>query len=367
MVIAKVIRVVIVDDSPVARDILRALLEEQEGIEVIAEACNGKEAVDIVAQLRPDLVTIDLNMPVMNGIEAIVHIMQSKAVPILVVSNESDAELAYQAISSGALEVIAKPTYTLQGAENFVRQVRLLAGIPVITRLRPRTTPELPAAVLKTYRPLSSPAPITAPVPAVRQVFAIASSTGGPQALAHVLPQLPADFPAPIVIAQHISDGFIDGMAQWLSGVCLLNVKVAQDGEPLRNGCVYLSPSEQHMTVTTERCIKLKARAVGDIYRPSCDVLLTSVAEAFGAQAVGLIMTGMGRDGPQGMRAIHNKGGVTWAQDEASSVIYGMNAEAVNLGVIQRQLPLSAIASEMLRIVGATPMAERFNALRGDA
>ncbi len=356
MVIAKVIRVVIVDDSPVARDILRALLEEQEGIEVIAEACNGKEAVDIVAQLRPDLVTIDLNMPVMNGIEAIVHIMQSKAVPILVVSNESDAELAYQAISSGALEVIAKPTYTLQGAENFVRQVRLLAGIPVITRLRPRTTPELPAPVLKAYKSLSSPVPMTVPVSAVRQVFAIASSTGGPQALAHVLPQLPADFPAPIVIAQHISDGFIDGMAQWLSG-----------GEPLRNGCVYLSPSEQHMTVTTERCIKLKARAVGDIYRPSCDVLLTSVAEAFGAQAVGLIMTGMGRDGPQGMRAIHNKGGVTWAQDEASSVIYGMNAEAVNLGVIQRQLPLSAIASEMLRIVGATPMAERFNALRGDA
>ena len=363
MVIAKVIRVVIVDDSPVARDILRALLEEQEGIEVIAEACNGKEAVEMVAQLRPDLVTIDLNMPVMNGIEAIVHIMQSKAVPILVVSNESDAEMAYQAISSGALEVIAKPTYTLQGAENFVRQVRLLAGIPVITRLRPRTTPELPAPVLKTYKPLSSPMTVSA----VRQVFAIASSTGGPQALAHVLSQLPADFHAPIVIAQHISDGFIDGMAQWLSGVCQLNVKVAQDGEPLRNGCVYLSPSEQHMTVTTERCIKLKARAVGDIYRPSCDVLLTSVAEAFGAQAVGLIMTGMGRDGPQGMQAIHNKGGVTWAQDEASSVIYGMNAEAVNLGVIQRQLPLSTIASEMLRIAGATSMTECFNPMRGDA
>lgn len=344
MMTAKLIRVLIADDSSVARDILRDILEEQEGIEVIAEAGNGKEAVELVEKLRPDLVTMDLNMPVMSGIEAIDHIMHHKAVPILVVSNESDAELAYKAINCGALDVIAKPSYESEAAENFVRQVRLLAGVPVITLMRRRDllTPHRAAASL--YPSLS----VTESD--YQQVFVIASSTGGPQALASLLPQLKADFPAPILIAQHISDGFIEGMAQWLSGLCQLTVKVAEEGEPLRAGYVYLSPSEQHLTVTPEHCVKLKQRAENDIYHPSCDELLSSAAKVFGSRTVGIIMTGMGRDGPEGMRAIYQQGGITLAQDEASSIIYGMNAEAVSQGVIQRELPLACIAGEMLRI-----------------
>lgn len=361
MMAAKMIRVLIVDDSPVARGILRDLLEGQEGIEVIAEAIHGQEAVELVEKLRPDLVTMDLNMPVMSGIEAIAQIMYSKAVPILVVSNESDAELAYQAISSGALEVIAKPRYTLEEAEVFADKVRLLAGVSVITRMRQRYVSEPQQMTPAAYQ-----LPNVA-VSNVQQVFVIASSTGGPQALASLLPQLPADFPAPILIAQHISDGFIDGMAQWLSGLCQLPVKVAENGESLRNSCVYLSPSEHDLTVTARGYLALTQRSAKDIYRPSCDALLTSVADVFGSQAVGIIMTGMGRDGAKGMRAIYNKGGITLAQDEASSVIYGMNAEAVKLGVIQREIPLASIANEMLQIVGLPRTNERTLLSRGDA
>lgn len=358
MIAAKMIRVLIVDDSDVARSILRTLLEEQQDIEVVAEARGGREAIELAQQLRPDLITMDLNMPGMSGMQTIEHIMHHKAVPILVVSNESDAELAYEALRCGALEVMAKPSYDPEDALRFTSQVRLLAGVPVITRLRRREV--LPPAEQRVRPMLHESKPAT-----YQQVFALASSTGGPQALAAVLPQFAADFPAPILIAQHISDGFIEGMAQWLSSMCKLSVKVAEDGEYLQAGCVYLSPSEQHLTLSMDRRVRLKTRAEGDIYHPSCDELLSSVAQVFGRHAIGIIMTGMGRDGTRGMSAIHAHGGITLAQDEASSVIYGMNSEAVNAGVIQRELALEHIAEEMLRIVTLTSEGYRTALQRG--
>lgn len=347
---AKKIRVLIADDSSVAREMLRAVLEEQDDIEVIAEATNGKEAVELTQQLRPDLVTMDLNMPVMNGVKAIEHIMHQKAVPILVVSSETDAELACEALYHGALDAINKPSFNLEEMDYLVQRVRLLSGVPVITRIqrcnliRP-TTPSLTSVAVI--------------IPSVKQadqpIFAIAASTGGPKALANLLSELPANFAAPIIIAQHISNGFIEGMAQWLSGVCLLPVKVAEEGELLVAGTVYLSPSEQHLTLTADFKVKLKQRAEQDIYHPSCDEMLVSAAQIYGKNAVGIIMTGMGRDGTLGMTQIYEQGGVTLAQDEASSVIYGMNAEAVNAGVIHLELPLSKLAGEMLKILQLKP------------
>lgn len=345
----KIIRVLIVDDSSVARGMLRAILEEHEDIQVIAEAVNGKEAIKLVQQLRPDLVTMDLNMPVMDGVAAIKHIMHQKAVPILVVSSETDAELAYQALDYGALEIMTKPSYDSEEAKLLVQQVRLLSGVPVITRLQ--------RCVIKQNfaEHLASVVSLTASKTLDHPIFAIASSTGGPKALANLLAVLPADFPAPIVIAQHISNGFIEGMALWLSSLSKLPVKVAEDGELLIPSCVYLSPSEQHLTITKDYKVKLKDRVETDIYHPSCDEMLTSVAEVFGTEAVGIIMTGMGRDGTRGMTAIYEQGGVTLAQDEASSVIYGMNAEAVEAGVIHLELPLKNLAEEMLKILLLKP------------
>jgi len=347
MIRSKKIRVLIVDDSSVARAILREILEAQEDIQVVAEAVNGKEAIELVQKLCPDLVTMDLNMPVINGLEAIEYIMHHKAVPILVVSSETDADLAYQALSNGALEVIAKPNFDSEQIKQFIHQIRLLAGVPVITRIKRFSSEKADK--------ISTQISYVEQLPTEHPIFAIAASTGGPKALASLLSVLPKDFPAPILIAQHISNGFIEGMAHWLSTLSLLPVKVAEDGERLRPGKVYLSPSEQHLTVTQEYCVKLRKRAEIDIYHPSCDVMLSSVAEVFGKEAVGIILTGMGRDGAGGMTDIYNQGGITLAQDEDSSVIYGMNAEAVKLGVVHRELPLNTLAEEMLRILLLKP------------
>ena len=348
----KRIRVLIADDSRLARELLRDFLECEEDIEVVGEAADGRQAVELARELKPDLVTMDLEMPVMSGLDAIEEIMCGKAVPILVVSSVADARNALAAVGRGALEVMAKPDYTPEQAAELVAKVRLLAGVSVITRLRPRKAPP----------PQGMPvAPVAAPSPSPRgadhaRVFAIASSTGGPQALARILSALPADFPCPVVIAQHISDGFAAGMAEWLSGLCKLPVRLAADGEALRPGVILVSPSERHLSITPTRRVALVERGPRDIYHPNCDVLLNSVADAYGRQAVGIILTGMGSDGAKGMASIRGKGGMTLAQDEATSVIFGMNRVAIESGAVRRVLPVEAIVGAMTELAVPLPM-----------
>ena len=338
-----VIRVVIADDSQVAREVLRDILSRAEDIEVVGEATNGREAVELAKRLAPQLITMDLNMPVMDGLSAIEEIMYSKGVPILVVSDRSDAQTAYQALEVGALEVMPKPTLEGADAERFLERVRLLAGVAVITRLRRRVTTH---ALCATLPNLPTPPP---GVPRdFQHVIAIACSTGGPQALVRLLRTLPAGFPIPIVIAQHISHGFIDGMAQWLASLCAMPVSVGKEGEQIRPGHVYLSPSERDLCISPHHRFQLQSSPENALYHPSCDVLLQSIAKVYGKDAIGIILTGMGRDGVNGMRAIYQAGGTTLAQDEASSVIYGMNQEAVRAGVIQYELPLESITERLL-------------------
>jgi two-component system, chemotaxis family, protein-glutamate methylesterase/glutaminase len=339
------IRVVIADDSQVARDVLRAILSRDGDIDIVGEATNGREAVELAKRLSPQLITMDLNMPVMDGMSAIEEIMFTKGVPILVISDRSDAQTAYQALEVGALEVIPKPSLDEADAQRLLERVRLLAGVAVITRLRRRsaTIPFAPGAT-PVYTACGMPRDF-------KRIVAIACSTGGPQALVRLLRPLPATFPAPIVIAQHISFGFINGMAEWLASLCAMPVSVGLDGEPLCPGHVYLSPSETNLSVTPRHRFQLKTSAETSHYHPSCDVLLQSVAEVYGSDAIGIILTGMGRDGVNGIRAIHQAGGTTLAQDEASSVIYGMNHEAVKAGVIQHELPLDSLTDRLLREV----------------
>jgi two-component system, chemotaxis family, protein-glutamate methylesterase/glutaminase len=349
------IRVVIADDSSMARGLLREILGNERDIEVIGEACDGRRAVELARELKPDLMTIDLEMPLMSGLEAIDEIMHTKAVPILVVSSVADAQNALAAVGCGALEVVAKPDYTPQASTDFVAKVRLLAGVSVITRMRARKAP--PLAVAGNV-PAVPPAPtLTAAQPAATQsavvgdyarVFAIASSTGGPQALAEILPLLPRDFPCPVLIAQHIADGFAGGMAEWLASLCKLPVRLAVAGEPLQPGVVLVSPSERHLTITPARRVALLECGAADIYHPNCDLLLNSVADVFGRRAVGIILTGMGSDGAKGIARIAEKGGTTLGQDEASSVIYGMNRVAIESGVVHQVLPMGAVAGTMI-------------------
>ncbi len=353
----KALRVVIVDDSSTARMLLRSLLKKDPDITVVGEAANGAEAISLVREQRPDLVTMDIHMPVMDGIAAIDAIMHDKAVPILVVTSESAAELAIKALDAGALEVMAKPDSSAQSASDFIHKVRILAGVSVFTRFR-QWSGGLPPHPAPTAQALSQSLPAAAPTPS-EPVFAIACSTGGPQALGQILPGLGADFAAPILIAQHMSDGFVEGMAHWLNKLCYLRVKVAEDGEPLNAGVVYISPSEANLVVAGHNRLALLPRRDSDIYHPSCDLLLTSVAETYGHRGVGIILTGMGRDGAQGLRHLHDKGGICLAQDEATSLIYGMNHEAVKSGCVHQELPLLDIAATMRRLLhsseGSTP------------
>ncbi|MGM0521947.1 MAG: chemotaxis-specific protein-glutamate methyltransferase CheB [Pseudomonadota bacterium] len=339
------IRVVIADDSQMVRELLRDILARDPEIQVVGEAKNGQEAVTLARSLRPDLITMDLNMPVMDGLSAIEELMHTRGLPILVVSDRSDAQTAYHALEVGALELIAKPSTSEEDAERFTQRVRLLAGVAVITRLRRRSLP--PPAIMHTENTRKV-------ARAFQRVVAITCSTGGPQALLQLLRPLPVNFPAPILIAQHISDGFIEGMAKWLSSLCAMPVTVAAEGELLRAGHIYLSPSERDLSVTPNHRLQLLTREQGVVYRPSGDVMLKSVATVYSADAIGVILTGMGRDGVNGMRTIYQAGGTTLAQDEASSVIYGMNQEAVKAGVIQHVLPLEKLPARLLRETGFT-------------
>lgn len=343
----KKIRVLIADDSALSRGLLKEYLERDASIEVIAEARNGQEAVEMAFALTPHVITMDVQMPKMDGLAAIEVIMARRAIPILVVSSVADAKTAYDALLCGALDVISKPEYDSQEALALAAKVKLLAGVSVFTRRPQRVArhvlhemaPVLPGAV-----PQLSSANFN-------RVFAIACSTGGPEALASVLSSLPADFASPIVIAQHIAQGFSQGMADWLNRLTPLTVRLAKAGEKLQAGTVYLAPSEQHLRVDSNAKLHLLEPKLGEIYHPSCDQLLASVAQSFRQRSVGMILTGMGKDGVVGMGEIYRHHGVTLAQDEASSLIYGMNRVAIESGVICDVLPLDAMAERMVSLV----------------
>ena len=335
------IRVVVADDSRLVRDMLRVIIEGDPRLEVVGEAANGLEAVETVRALKPDIVTMDIEMPVMDGLEAIEQIMCDNAVPILVVTTRGDAKTAYVAISKGALDLVVKPDVSFETALDFTDRRRLLSKVKVLTHLSGRCLGR---------RTTDAPPPLSGAVPA-GVVVAIAASTGGPDALSIILSRLPERFPVPIVIAQHISDGFAGGMVGWLKTLSRVRVKVAVDGEPLEPGVAYVCPSESHMRVNPARRIALVARRPRDVYHPSCDLLLTSVAQSCGPKAVGVILTGMGNDGVAGMQGIRDAGGVTLAQDEKTSVIFGMPNLAIESGSIDRVLPIEEIAAEIVRAV----------------
>lgn len=334
----KRIRVLVVDDSPLVRDLIKAMIAGDDELEVAGEAANGLEAVEQVRRRRPDIVTMDIEMPEMDGLQAIERIMCENAVPILVVTTRGDTKTAYAAISKGALDLVAKPDVSIEAARDFTDRLRLLSKVKVLTHLSGKKYGR--SAALAVPAPGAMPAGL---------VVAIAASTGGPDALSVILSRLPAKFPAPIVIAQHISDGFVSGMVGWIRTLARVEVKVAVDGEALMPGVAYVCPSENNMRISSARRIVFVERQPQDIFRPSCDTLLSSVAETCGAKAVGVILTGMGNDGVAGMNKIKEAGGITLAQDEKTSVIFGMPSLAIESGCIDRVLPLEAIAAEIVR------------------
>ncbi|MBU0676223.1 MAG: chemotaxis-specific protein-glutamate methyltransferase CheB [Proteobacteria bacterium] len=332
------IKVLIVDDSPLARDFIRAILSIDSEIVIVGEAENGKVAIAKTKELHPDLVIMDIEMPVMGGLEAIERIMCEVPTPIMVVTSRGESETAFMAISKGALEVVPKSEVDPDRPRKFIDQVKILARARVITHVMGRCKIQPDPLVKEERLPF-------------KNIIAIASSTGGPNALNVILPNFSKDFSCPIVIAQHIADGFIIGLSEWLAKISHVAVKVGEEGDTLLPGHVYISPPDRHMVVNYGNRISFIERKARDIHHPSCDILLMSVGTVYGAKAIGVILTGMGMDGVQGMMKIKEMKGRTIAQDEKTSIVYGMPKVAIEAGCVDTILPLESIGKELLKMV----------------
>ena len=356
--------VVVVDDSPVQRRFLRAAVEADPGFTVVGEARNGKEAVALVARLRPAVVLMDLDLPVMSGIEAIERIMAASPTPILVYSAHvggKESANALEALAAGAVDVLAKPGPTDTGtlddyADQIRKKVRVASRVRVIThprgKLRTRDTPSLPRLGLT----CPSPRPLDdLPVEARAGVklVAIGASTGGPQALHTLLRELPPDLDQAVLVVQHMAEGFIPGLASWLDGLVPLPVVVGASGQRLQPGTVTIAPSGANLLVQDDRLRVLLAEPLpGQFHVPGIDQCFASVADALGPDAVGVLLTGMGRDGAQGLKAMRDRGAATLGQDEATSTVYGMPQAAFAVGAVDRQLALHDIAPAVLGLLG---------------
>jgi two-component system chemotaxis response regulator CheB len=332
------IRVVVADDSPTMRELLVALVDSAPNMHVVGTGANGEEALRLTRRLKPDVVTLDVRMPRMDGLEATRRIMQECPTPIVIVSGSilrSDVDLTLEALRAGALTVVRKPGLAdATACHDLIEALRLMAGVPVVHRWR-RAESSLPRPAL--VRP---PAPRIYP-----DIIGIAASTGGPAALATVLKALPADFALPMLVVQHVTRGFTGGLAEWLAGETRLRVRLAQQGHAPRPGEVLLAPDDRHLEITRQGTLQLSQAAPYKGLRPSANVLFESLAAAYGARATGVILTGMGDDGADGLLALHRAGGRIYAQNEASCVVYGMPREAVLRGAVDEELPLKAIAS----------------------
>lgn len=337
-------RVLVAEDSVTTRRLLVEILRSEPGVEVVGEASNGVEAVEMTRRLKPDVVTMDVHMPLMEGFEATRRIMVEAPTPIVIVTSSLDAravEVSMHALRAGALTVLAPPAGP--GADDFeVQRRRFLDAIESMSQVKVvRRWPERGVTV--------RPAP--APVGPRPRLVAMAASTGGPAAIAQVLSELPGGFPLPILVVQHIALGFGRGFATWLNTVSSIRVKVAEEGEPLAAQTVYVAPDDRHLGVTDRPAIALSSAPPIVGSRPSATFLFDSVARAFGDSAIAVILTGMGRDGVEGLRAIRAAGGRILAQDEESSVVFGMPGAAVAEGLADATLPLGKVASRLRELV----------------
>jgi len=343
---AQPVRVLVVDDSALMRKLIPQILEADNSIQVVGTAMDGNFGLKKIAELKPQVITLDLEMPGMGGLDMLKEIMRGHRIPVIVVSSHSTqgASVTLKALSLGAFDFVAKPRDVSQRmpevAQELISKIKAAAqsrGIPI------HAATEFPAPV---PRPKGKPGTKKAPT----KIVAIGISTGGPQSLQYLLSQLPPDFPGTIVVVQHMPEGFTDMFARRLDECCSLNVKEAQSGDLLLAGRVLICPGSRH--------VKVKRLPLGDIailsddprvngHRPSADVMFRSVAEEFGHHAVGVLMTGMGEDGAQGLGLMKAAGAVTIAQGEQSCVVFGMPKAAIERGHAMRVVELEAMAATL--------------------
>ncbi len=344
------VRVLVVDDSALMRKLIPQMLEADPSIEVVGTAMDGNFCLKKIEELQPNVVTLDLQMPGMNGIDTLKEIMRRQPLPVIVVSSHSTegASITFKALGLGAFDFVTKPqdasVHMAETARELIAKIKAAADCKV---MRPGTLHGAPPRTEKITNAKSGPPPT--------RIVAIGISTGGPQALEFLLSQLPPDFPGTILIVQHMPEGFTEMFARRLDELCALRVKEAQSGDVLQAGRVVVCPGSRHMTVKRlpmGNVVVLNDDPPVNGHRPSVDVLFRSVAEQFGKQCVAVLMTGMGDDGAEGLGAVKKAGGMTIAQSEESCVVYGMPKAAVERGYATRIVALDVLSSTLQALCG---------------
>ncbi len=367
----RVITVVVTDDSAFMRRAIQKMLEKEPEIRVVGTAASGEEGIEMVERLRPDVVTMDVEMPGIGGLEAARTIVERHGPPIIMVSalTRDGAETTLRALEVGAVDFIPKPDSALIDIVNVQRELvekvkhfgsrrAYLRAVRETTTIQrsslteaplARRTPGLAPPVVRVRRPVAAGARVFACV-------AIGTSTGGPVALSQILPHLPAGFPIPIVVVQHMPPGFTRPLAERLDALSSIDVVEGVDGMPLEAGTAIIAPAGRQLRL--HRSLGTVRIALGDdeqrsLHVPSVDAMAASVGETYGAGSLGVILTGMGHDGVQGLRVIKERGGYVLGQDEATSVVYGMPRAAAMAGLVDRVVPLQAVSRTLCELTGA--------------
>jgi two-component system chemotaxis response regulator CheB len=351
------VRVMVVDDSAVMRKLISNLLARDSEIEVIATAIDGDFALSKIDQLKPDVVTLDVEMPRMDGLKTLERIVSKYRLPVVMLSSftEGGAAATMQALEMGAVDFVCKP--------KVASQIGSMAD-ELISKVKAAARSNVAALNLRLGNPVGRKAkpPVPAMPPDNAQILAIGASSGGPHALRYMLPRLPVDFAAPILIVQHLPEAFTRMLARWLDEMCAIEVKEATAGELAMPGRAYIAPAKAHMKVkkvTGGAEIQLERGAPVSGHMPSVDVLFNSVAESFGASATAVILTGMGSDGATGLGEIRKAGGHTIAQDEESCSVFGMPRVAIQRGCAKHVLALADIAPHLISRIGRSGFAEK--------
>lgn len=337
------IKVLVVDDSPTVQELMRHILTSDKDIDVIGSVYNGIEALKFLETIKPDVITMDINMPYMNGFEVTQRIMETNPVPIIIISSlfdSTDVERTFQAIQAGAVSVIEKPVSIRnenykQICNNIINNVKLMSEIKVIKRKFQNR---------KELKKSTGVKAVTNNECCNKKIVAIGVSTGGPPILKKIISNLTTSISVPILIVQHITPGFINGLVDWLRQETDIPIHIAFDGQSVLPGNIYFAPDDHHMEIMYNGKIALNKQEKINGLRPTVSHLFNSVANAYGKNSIGILLSGMGRDGVEELKLLKEKGAVTVAQDKESSVVYGMPGEAVKINAATHVLSLEKIA-----------------------